>query len=43
MTEEERARFNELIKKVKKKNEMRTEEEKQKFFWRVLDLKVKKW
>ena len=43
MTEKERARLNELIKKVKEKNEMRTEEEKQKFYWRVLDLKVKKW
>ena len=40
MTEEERTRFNVLIKEIKEKNEMRTEEEKQKFYWRDLDLKV---
>ena len=43
MTQEERGRFNVLIKEVKENNEMRTEEEKQKFYWRILDLKVKKW
>ena len=43
MIEEEKVRFNVLIKKAKEKNEMRMEEEKHKFYWRVLDLKVKKW
>ena len=42
MIEEEKVRFNVLIKKAKEKNEMRMEEEKHNFYWRVFDLKVKK-
>lgn len=43
LNEEERARRNELIKDAKEKNEQRSETEKNKFYWRVLDGKTKKW
>ncbi|KAK3878776.1 hypothetical protein Pcinc_016587 [Petrolisthes cinctipes] len=43
LNEEERARRNELIEDAKEKNEQRTETEKNKFYWRVLDGKLKKW
>ena len=38
-----RDKFIVLLKEVKEKNEMKTEVEKQKFYWKVLELQVKKW
>ena len=38
MAEEERARLNVLIKEVKEKKQDEVEEEKHKFYWRVLNL-----
>ena len=43
MTEEERAKTKELVEEAKEKNENRTEEEKNLFFWKVLDMKIRKW
>ena len=43
MTEEERAKTKELIDEAKEKNANRTEEEKNVFFWRVLDMRIRKW
>mgnify|MGYP003334278300 FL=1 len=43
MNEEERAKMSEMVKQVKTKNEMRSEAEKLKFYWRIRDQKVKKW
>ena len=43
MNEEERKNFKEMIVDVKKKNEERTEEEKEQFFWRIRNDKVMKW
>ena len=43
INEEERNRLKELVKTAKEKNDERTEEEKKAFFWRVLDLRLRKW
>ena len=43
MNEEERKNFKEMVVDVKMKNEERTEEEKEKFFWRIRNDKVMKW
>ena len=43
LNEEERAARNELIKEAKEKNGQRSEAEKNTFFWRVLDGRIKKW
>ena len=42
LDEEERNKVKELVKEAKQKNDMRTEEEKEKFYWRVRDLRVRK-
>ncbi len=43
LNEEERASINELIKEAKAKNEQRPEEERNRFYWRVIEGKIKKW
>lgn len=43
LNEEERARRNELISEAKEKNEQRSEEEKNRFYWKVLEGKIRKW
>ena len=43
MNLEEREKERELRNEAREKNEMRTETEKEKFFWRVLDMKLRKW
>lgn len=43
LNEEERTRRNELSKEAKEKNQQRSETEKNEFFWRILDGKIKKW
>ena len=43
MNLEEREKERELRKEAREKNEKRTETEKEKFFWRVLDMKLRKW
>ena len=43
MTEQERANLKDIIMQAREKNEERTEEDKQKFFWRVRNEKLKKW
>ena len=40
---EEREKERELRNEAREKNKMRTETEKEKFFWRVLDMKLRKW
>ncbi len=43
MNEEERANMNELIKEAKTKNEQRSEEERNRFYWNVVEGKIKEW
>lgn len=43
LNEEERAKRNELINEAKEKNGQRSEEEENRFYWRVLEGKMKKW
>ena len=43
LNEEERARINELWTEAKAKNEERTEAQKKVFYWKVIDMKVRKW
>ncbi len=43
LNEEERASMNELVKEAKAKNEQRSEEERNRFYWRVVEGKMKKW
>lgn len=43
LNEEERARRNELMNEAKEKNDQRSEEEKNRFYWRVVEEKIKKW
>lgn len=43
MSQEEREKERELRNEAKVKNERRTETEKKKFYWRVLDMKLRKW
>lgn len=42
LNEEQRARRNEAVQEVKEKNDQRSEEERARFFWRVIDGKVRK-
>ena len=42
LDEEERSTLRELVKEAKQKNDLRTEEEKERFYWRVRDLRLKK-
>ena len=43
MNLEEREKERTLRKEAKEKNEKRTEIEKKKFYWRILDMKLRKW
>jgi hypothetical protein len=43
MSEEERAKTKALIEEAKEQNDNRTEEEKGVFFYRVVDMKIRKW
>ncbi len=43
MNEEERKKLNELRSEAKERNEQRTQEERELFFWRVMDLRLRKW
>lgn len=43
LNEDQRAKRNEAIQEAREKNDQRSEEEKSRFFWRVLDGKVRKW
>ena len=40
---EEREKERDLRDEAKEKNERRTETGKKKFYWRVLDMKLRKW
>ena len=42
LDEKERETLKGLVAEAKEKNELRTEEEKKKFYWKVLDLKLRK-
>ena len=42
LDEEERKNLKELVTEARRKNDLRTEEEKKKFYWRVIDLRLKK-
>ena len=43
MNEEERNTVKELMEEAKAKNEERTKEQAEKFIWRVVDMKLRKW
>ena len=43
LNEEERAKMTELWEEAKAKNESRTEAEKKKFRWKVMDMRLRKW
>ena len=43
MNVDEREAERELRNEAKLKNERRTETKKKEFFWRVLDMKLRKW
>ena len=43
MNEEERSKVKELREEAKAKNEERTKEQAEKFIWRVVDMKIRKW
>ena len=43
MNEEERKKERELLAEAQTKNEERTEEQVENFYWRVVDQKVRKW
>ena len=43
MNEEERAKMTEMVKEMKAKNDMRTETEKEKFYWKIRDQRLRKW
>ena len=43
MNQEEREKERKLRNEAREKNEKRTETEKKKFFWRVLDMRLRKW
>ena len=43
MNQEEREKERRLRNEAREKNEKRTETEKKKFFWRVLDMRLRKW
>ena len=43
LNEEERAKLNELWNEAKEKNQNRSETEKKKFYWRIKDMRLRKW
>ena len=43
MSQEEREKERELRTEAREKNEERTEIERKKFYWRVIDLRLKRW
>ena len=43
MNEEERSKVKELKEEAKAKNEERTQGQAEKFIWRVVDMKIRKW
>ena len=43
MTQEEREKVRELVTEMKERNEARSEEERNKFFWKVRNERLKKW
>ena len=43
LNEEERAKLNELWNEAKEKKQSRTETEKRRFYWRVIDMRLRKW
>ena len=43
LNNEERNKEKELRKEAKDKNERLTEDEKKRFFWRVVDMRMRKW
>ncbi len=43
MNEEERNKVKELKEEAKTKNEERTQEQAERYIWRVIDMKMRKW
>ena len=43
MNEDERKKIKELVAEAKAKNEERTPDEVNKFFWKVIDMRIRKW
>ena len=43
MSQEERIKMKEMVAQMKQKNEERTEEEKEKFFWKIRNDRLWKW
>ena len=43
LNEDERAKLGELWNEAKEKNQNRTETEKRRFYWRVIDMRLRKW
>ena len=43
MNREEKAAENELRREANEKNKARTETEKKRLYWRVLDMRLRKW
>ena len=43
MNEEERIAQRGLVDEAKQKNKERSEQEKEKFYWRVIDMRLRKW
>ena len=43
LNKEERENLKIMLQEARNKNESRSEEEKESFFWKVKDMKIKKW
>ncbi len=43
LSEEERKKMNDMLNQANAKNGEGTEEEKKKFYWKAVDMKLKKW
>ena len=43
MNNEEREKIRNLVKEAKEKNSLRSESEKEKYYWRVMDMRLRKW
>ena len=43
LNEDERAKLGELWNEAKEKKQNRTETEKRRFYWRVIDMRLRKW
>ena len=43
MNEDERKKIKELVAEAKAKNEERPPDEVNKFFWKVIDMRIRKW